>query len=241
VGIIPARYGSARFPGKPLAELLGKPMFWHVYQRAMKCALIHEVLLATDDERIYTKAADLEVPVVMTSDRHHSGTDRIMEAAAGMGLHQDDIVLNIQGDEPALEPEMLEQLLGPLISSPEIKMTTLARTIDYKSAQSPHVVKVVRSQSGRALYFSRSLIPYSEKKNEEFLVHIGLYAYRFRCLEKFCRLGQSVLERKEKLEQLRLLEADIPINVVLTRHTSQGVDVPEDISKVVQILQERQQ
>ncbi len=215
-------------------------MFWHVYQRAMKCPLIHEVLLATDDDRIFARATELEVPVVMTSDRHQSGTDRIMEAAAGMGLRQDDIVVNIQGDEPALDPEMLEQLIGPMLSSPEIKITTLARIIELSTAQSPNVVKVVRSQSGRALYFSRSLIPCSDTEDEEFLGHIGLYAYRFCCLEKFCRLGQSVLERKEKLEQLRLLEADIPINVVLTRHISHGVDVPEDISKVVQIMQESQ-
>ncbi len=240
VGIIPARYQSTRFPGKPLADIMGKPMFWHVYHRAGRCRLMQKIYLATDDARIYRAAQDLEVPVLMTSDKHQSGTDRIKEAALTLGLSREDVVVNIQGDEPALEPKMLDQLLEPFVSAYEINVTTLARKIDPSLSSDPNLVKVVVSQTGRALYFSRSKIPFSHSAQDPVLGHIGLYAYRMDCLEKFQKLGMSALEKAEKLEQLRLLEADIPIHVVLTQYCSRGVDVPEDISKVTRIIQEQQ-
>ncbi|EFI35617.1 3-deoxy-D-manno-octulosonate cytidylyltransferase [Desulfonatronospira thiodismutans ASO3-1] len=239
-GIIPARYSSTRFPGKPLADILGKPMFWHVYQQAVQCRLLHRVYLATDDERIYQAAGELRVPALMTSPEHHSGTDRIMEAARQLGLARQSVVVNIQGDEPALEPKILDQLLEPFVSATGVCVTTPARRIDFQEAQSPNTVKVVISQRGRALYFSRSPIPWSHDGEGPFLGHIGLYAYRYDILEKFQQMEQSFLEQTEKLEQLRLLEAGIPIDVVVTRYACHGVDVPEDISRTVQLLQERQ-
>ena len=239
-GIIPARYSSTRFPGKPLADILGKPMFWHVYQRAVQCSLLHHVYLATDDQRIYRAARELEVPVLMTSPEHHSGTDRIMEAARQLGLARQSVVVNIQGDEPALEPKILDQLLEPFVSACGVCVTTPARRIDSLEAKSPNVVKVAVAENGRALYFSRSPIPWSHDGTGPFLAHIGLYAYRYDILEKFQQMKQSFLERTEKLEQLRLLENGIPIDVVITRHACHGVDVPEDISRTVQLLQERQ-
>lgn len=239
VAIIPARYASSRFPGKPLADILGRPMFWHVYQRALECSSIREAYLATDHERIYRSAVDLDVPVFMTSKAHESGTDRIMEAARKMDLDPECIVVNIQGDEPALEPGMLDQLLVPFVSASQANITTLVRSIDSATAENPDVVKVVISETGRALYFSRSLIPYSQDRQGSFLGHIGLYAYRMEYLKKFSSLGPSPLEKSEKLEQLRFLEADIPIHVVQTEHVSHGVDRPEDISRIVKMLKER--
>ncbi len=239
-GVIPARYASTRFPGKPLAEIMGKPMFWHVYHRAVQCTLLQDVYLATDDERIFQAARKLEVPVLMTSPEHQSGTDRIMEAARNLGLARHSVVVNIQGDEPALEPKILDQLLKPFVSADGVCVTTPARRIDHLEAKNPNVVKVVISQSGRALYFSRCPIPWSQDGSGPFLGHIGLYAYRYDILEKFQQMRQSVLEQTEKLEQLRLLEAGIPVDVVVTRYTCHGVDVPEDIYRTVQLLQERQ-
>ena len=239
-GIIPSRYASTRFPGKPLADILGKPMFWHVYQRAVQCSLLQDVYLATDDRRIYRAARALEVPVLMTSPEHQSGTDRIMEAARNLGLARHSVVVNIQGDEPALEPKILDQLLEPFVSASGVCVTTPARRIEPLEAKSPNVVKVVVSGTGRALYFSRCPIPWSGDGSGPFLGHIGLYAYRYDILERFQQMKQSFLEQTEKLEQLRLLEAGIPIDVVVTRYACHGVDVPEDISRTVQLLQERQ-
>lgn len=234
-GIIPARYESSRFPGKPLVELLGKPMFWHVYKRATQCRLLKSVYLATDDNRIFNSAQANNVPVIMTSKAHKSGTDRVLEAAEILSLPQDSIVVNIQGDEPALAPEMLDQLLNPFISDNRIKVCTLARKEQKNKVSHKNTVKVVFSQKMKALYFSRSIIPYSE--NEQFChVHIGAYAFKMKYLKLFSELKQSRLEIAESLEQLRLLEADIPITIALTEHICQGVDTPEDIDKVLKLL-----
>ena len=238
IGIIPARYESSRFPGKPLASIMGKPMLWHVYNRAAACRLLDHVCLATDDSRIYNTARDYSIPVVMTSNNHQSGTDRVLEAARLNNATEGSIIVNIQGDEPALKPEMLDQLITPFISSPEINITTLAREVSINEAVNKHVVKVVFSSSGRALYFSRNIIPYAADETR-FFAHIGLYAFRMPMLEKFNTLNQGRLEKIEKLEQLRLLEADIPIHIVITEYMSHGVDTPEDIEIVIKILQER--
>ena len=239
IGIIPARYESSRFPGKPLADLLGKPMFWHVFNRASQCAALKKVVLATDDERIRLAAEALEVPVVMTRSDHPSGSDRVLEAARLLGMEKspDAVVINIQGDEPALAPDMLAQLVAPF-AAPGVMTTTLARRMTTAECASPDVVKVVRSISGRALYFSRSVIPHDRDGagTATHLGHIGLYAFRFHRLATFTQLGPSLLEKAEKLEQLRLLENDLAIHVVETEHRSLGVDRPEDLERVRQLL-----
>ncbi len=237
-GIIPARYGSTRFPGKPLAEILGKPMFWHVFQRASQCPHLSKIVLATDDNRIVSTANNLNVPAINTRDDHVSGTDRVLEAAELLNVPEDAVVVNIQGDEPALKPEMITELIRPFVS-PDVQVTTPARKIDAKEAENPDLVKVVFAKNGRALYFSRSPIPHSQDSQKtEFYGHIGLYAYRMNILRQFVKLGPSRLERTEKLEQLRLLENGIPVQVVKTDYQSISVDRPEDIETVIRILEQ---
>ncbi len=238
IGIIPARYESSRFPGKPMADILGKPMFWHVYTRAVKCGLLNYVFLATDHDMIFNAAKNFNIPVVMTSREHQSGTDRVLEAAGKIKAAQDSIIVNIQGDEPLLEPEMLDQLLSPFVSTSDVNISTLARFINRNEAVNKNVVKVVFSGTGKALYFSRNIIPWSEEETGCH-AHIGIYAFRMKYLEKFSALDRSNLEKTEKLEQLRLLEADIPISVVVTKHVSHGVDTPEDIENVIKIMREQ--
>ncbi|MBG0790431.1 MAG: 3-deoxy-manno-octulosonate cytidylyltransferase [Desulfovibrionaceae bacterium] len=236
-GIIPARYESSRFPGKPLAMIQGRPMFWHVYSRAVKCPQMTSVTLATDDERIRDAARSLGVPAVMTAKSHKSGTDRVLEAARQLGIDPDAVVVNIQGDEPCLEPGMLTELVAPF-ADPRVRATTLATAIGEQEALSPDRVKVVRARNGRALYFSRSLVPFDrDGKVHGFLLHIGLYGFRMEALERFGSLDQSPLEQREKLEQLRLLEDGVDIYVTETRHTCHGVDRPEDLEKAKQILE----
>jgi 3-deoxy-manno-octulosonate cytidylyltransferase (CMP-KDO synthetase) len=238
IGIIPARYASTRFPGKPLVPILGKPMFWHVYTRARACESLREVYLATDDERIREAAERLGVPVVMTSTEHASGTDRILEAARTLDLDPRSVVVNIQGDEPALEPDMLRQLTAPF-EVPEVQVCTLVRRMNHAEALDPNRVKAVWSErTGLALYFSRSLVPHFSQTEGSYWVHIGLYAYRFPALVRFNELGPSPLELIERLEQLRFLEAGIPIRVVPTEHRSVGVDRPQDLDIVTSILKE---
>ena len=237
-GIIPARYESSRFPGKPLADILGRPMFWHVYQRAIQCPLLGKVALATDDNRIYSEACKYNVPVIMTGRDHASGTDRVLEAAQTLNLPEDAVVVNIQGDEPMLAPQMLTELLEPFADD-KIEVTTLATKITREEAESPDQVKVLWTKGGSALYFSRALVPYPRSgADAAFWGHIGLYAFRMRTLKRFVSLGVSDMERQEKLEQLRLLENDIPIYVVPTTHRTCGVDRPEDIDTVVKRLSE---
>ena len=235
-GIIPARYASTRFPGKPLAEIHGMPMFWHVFQRASLCAEMAAVVLATDDRRIEAAANKLGVPVVMTRDDHPSGTDRVLEAALGMNIPDSAVVVNIQGDEPAMQPQMISELIAPF-ADPEAQVSTLARTIDRRTADNPDQVKVVLDTEGRAIYFSRSLIPYPrDTETVQFLGHIGIYAFRLNALKRFVSLPAGRLEAIEKLEQLRLLENGLPIHVVVTQLQSIGVDRPEDIDRVSRLI-----
>jgi 3-deoxy-manno-octulosonate cytidylyltransferase (CMP-KDO synthetase) len=221
-----------------LADILGKPMFWHVYKRASQCNEIHQVVLATDDKRIASAAKTLDVPVVMTQSDHASGTDRVLEAAEKLNAPENAVVVNIQGDEPAHEPAMLTELVLPF-SDPNVKVSTVANKIDPNEAENPDRVKVVLAKDSRALYFSRSPIPYNrDQQRGEFYGHIGLYAFRMNILRKFVELGPSLLEITEKLEQLRLLENGIPIHVVITNYKSMGVDRPEDIETVTRILEQ---
>ena len=235
-GIIPSRYASSRFPGKPLAEIHGMPMFWHVYQRASQCPELTAVALATDDHRIENAAKKLNVPVIMTRDDHPSGTDRVLEAAIKMDIEDNAVVVNIQGDEPAMQPKMISQLIAPF-KDPDTCVSTLARRIDSRAADNPDQVKVVLDRNGDAIYFSRSIVPYPrDDSTENFLGHIGIYAFRLNILKQFVSLPVGTVEAIEKLEQLRLLENRIPIHVVETELTSFGVDRPEDIAKVSHII-----
>lgn len=236
-GIIPARYASTRFPGKPLVEIKGKPMFWHVYNQSSKCPAMTKIVLATDDERISSKAHELDVPYVMTRDDHPSGTDRVLEAAEKLNIGEDAVVVNIQGDEPALNPEMLNELIAPF-KDENVKVTTLATIIEKEESENPDRVKVTFDKNGKALYFSRSMIPYPRDDQKIiFYGHIGLYAFRMGTLKEFVKLGKSYLETTEKLEQLRLLENGIPIHVVITKHKSIGVDRPEDLNIIKNIIE----
>lgn len=260
-GIIPARYASSRFPGKPLADIAGMPMFWHVYRRAVRCPELRTVVLATDDERIAEAARRLEVPCVMTRPDHESGTDRVYEAACLLGgdnaLPDNAVVVNIQGDEPALDPRMLSQLVAPFTAGTDaarVRVTTLATAINAAEAGNPDRVKVVTAATGDALYFSRAAIPYAQGRNAppdragrtaeaapSYLGHVGLYAFRLEALRAFTRLAPSALERRERLEQLRLLENGIPVRVVSTTFRSCGVDRPEDIGVIINLLGENEE
>lgn len=237
IGIIPARYDSSRFPGKALADINGKPMFWHVYTRASRCPYFSQIVLATDDQRIFSAARELSVPVMMTQKDHPSGTDRVLESAQKLNAPESAVIVNIQGDEPLLEPEMLSQLIRPFTSDHRIQVTTLAQKMERSAALSPDCVKVVRAKDGHALYFSRAPIPYArDNAHMRFLRHIGLYAFKMEALRRFQRIGRSELESIESLEQLRFLEEGIDIHVVITEHSSIGVDRPEDIQKVRSIM-----
>ena len=239
-GIIPARYQSNRFPGKPLADILGRPMIWHVFERARQCTALSSVVLATDDDQIRSAAQRLDIPVIMTRTDHPSGTDRVLEAAEKLELSADAVIVNIQGDEPVLDPAMLTELVNPF-SKPDIQVTTLARKITAPEAENPDLVKVVFAADHRALYFSRSAIPFQRKATAgNYYGHIGIYAFRMPTLKKFVTLDQSSLEVTERLEQLRLLENNIPIHIVETEHRSIGVDRPEDIEIVTKIILEEE-
>jgi 3-deoxy-manno-octulosonate cytidylyltransferase (CMP-KDO synthetase) len=228
-GIIPARFDSKRFPGKPLEDIHGKPMFWHVYDRARRCPELKRVYLATDDRRIWEAACEHRVPVLMTGSDHPSGSDRVMEAAEQLSLETESVVVNIQGDEPLLDPAMLSTLLTPF-KEPRIQVTTLAHPLTPEDALDPDRVKVVCSIGGRALYFSRHRIPYPAGSHPENIWgHIGLYAFRLTCLRKFVSWPPSPLECTERLEQLRLLEHGVPIRVLFTDRYSRSVDTRKDL------------
>lgn len=248
-GFIPARYASSRLPGKPLADIGGKPMFWHVWKRASQCTALRGVWLATDDERVLQAAAALEVPCIMTSASHPSGTDRVREAADilngiladSLGIAPDDVVVNIQGDEPLLQPEMLDSLLSAF-HDPAVCAATLSTPLDAVRdaalVASPHQVKVVVDKRGDALYFSRAPIPFSRDGEQSGLYagHVGVYAFRRDTLERVTSLAPTPLELLEKLEQLRLLEHRIPLRVISTPHRPHGVDTQEDLDAVRAIL-----
>lgn len=233
-GIVPARYASSRLPGKPLVDIAGKPMFWHVVTRAQQAGL-DSVTLATDDSRIFEAAQNLHVPVVMTRQDHQSGTDRVYEAARRIGLPDDSVVVNIQGDEPLLDPVLIDEILTPF-DEPAVRVSTLATVIEQKRLAVSDQVKVVMDSQGNALYFSRAAIPYNRDSKDDcghlYWGHIGLYAFRMEALRLFVSLPPSSLEQMEKLEQLRLLENGVPIRVVRTSRHSPGVDTLDDLERV---------
>ena len=240
VAVIPSRYESSRFEGKPLAKICGKPMIQRVYEGVQKSDIpFSDVAVATDDQRIMDAVNGFGGTAVMTSEKHRSGTDRIAEAVDLMGLDMDDLVLNIQGDQPLMKPECLNALVAPFSEEPGIVMSTLAYVITEASERTnPKDVKVVMDSEGFALYFSRSPIPFGRDDDTryEMYKHLGFYAYKRRFLEIFRNLPEGRLEGLEKLEQLRAMEFGHKIKVVVTDHDSPEVDLPEDITRIEAIL-----
>ncbi len=238
MGIIPARYASTRFPGKPLAMLNGRPMIQHVYDRAVRSTLLTDVIVATDDQRIYDIIKEFGGEAIMTSPNHATGTDRIAEVAAKMtGV---DIIVNIQGDEPLIDPASIDAAIQPMLIEPMIPMVSLMAALnDPKRAADPNVVKVVVDNDNFALYFSRSPIPYLRDgaiSASQWKKHIGLYAFRRNFLLKYAAMQPTNLEQIEKLEQLRALENGYKIKMVEVEDHSIGVDTPEDFEMVRKIL-----
>ncbi len=239
VCIIPSRYQSSRFEGKPLADLNGKPMIQHVYERVMTSRSITYAAVATDDERIYNAVCTFGGRAVMTGERHRSGTDRIAEAVAGLGLDPADIVVNIQGDQPLFEPSQIDEVVKPLQEDPDIPMSTLIyRIVRDEEITHPNAVKVVFDQDRFALYFSRATIPFVRDAGiaTDYYKHHGIYAYRKSFLDVFTRLPEGELERREALEQLRALEHGFRIKVVVTPYDSVEVDTPAELERVRRIL-----
>ena len=237
LGVIPARYRSTRLAGKPLAMINGKPMVQHVYENARKASTLSSVVVASDDERVLDAVAAFGGEAVLTSSGHMSGTDRVAEV---MRLRESDIAVNIQGDEPLMDSEIIDECVRALADNPGVELSTVMKRIPESAYGDPSVVKVVCDGRGRALYFSRSLIPYPRYRTPDFAVfeHIGIYAYTKDCLAKLSQTPPSVLERIEGLEQLRALENGIAIQVVETAFTGElvSVDTPEDLERVRAIL-----
>lgn len=239
IAFIPSRYGSTRFPGKPLAPILGKPMIQHVYHCAGACPEVSEVYVATDDERILQCVKDFGGKAVLTSRRHASGSDRIAEAAVKTDARGNDIILNVQGDQPVFHPSILTQMVEPLMMDPELPMSTLMRTMtDHSDIQNPNHVKVITDSEGFALYFSRLPIPYDRDgtKETEYRKHLGFYAFRMHFLLTYGKLPKGKLETAEKLEQLRVLENGYRIKVVEIDQDSISVDTPGDIPKIEKMI-----
>ena len=238
IGVIPARYQSSRFEGKPLADILGKPMVQHVWERSRAASCLDEVIVATDDQRIHDAVRAFGGNVVLTDPGHRSGTDRAAEAIANLSA---DVVVNVQGDEPMIDPAMIAEVVAPFRLGVGAGIVTLKKEVFHESEfADPGVVKVVTDPDGWALYFSRSLIPYPRKRTKHFHVyeHVGLYAYTRECLLRLAKLPGSALEEIESLEQLRALENGIRILVVETACTTEAVsvDTPEDLERVRVLL-----
>lgn len=244
--IIPARYASTRFEGKALADIMGKPMVCRVYEQTAQAQLVSEVIVATDDERIASAVIAFGGRAIMTAHDHETGTDRLAEVAASL---DSDIIVNVQGDEPLIDPEMIDEAIRPLVDDSSIMMGTLkCRIRNLHDFLSPNVVKVVTDKDGFALYFSRSPIPnfrdkWNDLKDEAFtsgkLVcykHVGLYVYRREFLIRYAQMPPTYLELSEKLEQLRILENGYRIKVAETSFESIGVDTPGDLGKVLERL-----
>ena len=245
VAIIPARYGSQRLPGKPLALIAGRPMIEHVVRRAEKATRVAEVIVATDDERIASAVRGFGGRAVMTAPSLASGTDRV--AAVAESMADVDIVVNVQGDEPLIAPAMIDRAVEPLEQDASLLVSTCVRTITSGAELTdPGVVKVVLDGSGNCLYFSRSPVPFVRDcppgdwpARHLFYRHHGIYVFRRDFLLRFASLGQTPLERAEKLEQLRILEHGYGIRAVVTDDESPAVDTPEDLEKVRAILEGR--
>lgn len=236
VAVVPARYASSRFPGKPLAPILGKPMIQWVVERLRGCSVLDGIAVASDDGRILDLVRSLGVEAVPTRADHPSGTDRLAEAAQKLGLGPADWIVNVQGDEPEADAAMVETLVRTASAGPDVLMATLAfETDDPREYVDPNVVKVVTDLRGYALYFSRAPIPCRRDAAGEplrFLKHLGFYAYRGDFLQNFAALPPTPLENTEKLEQLRALEHGYAIRVGISPKDSRGIDTPEDLARL---------
>lgn len=242
-GVIPARYNSVRFPGKPLALIEGITMIERVYKNAIRSRYIDKVIIATDDERIEKCAKGFNADVIMTSVKHKTGTDRIYEAVKDSNC---DIVVNIQGDEPFIDPQNIDRAIKPFLNDQSLNVSTLAVRIKNVIDLPDHnKVKVVMDKNNNALYFSRNIIPYDTKNNSglkyelnnnAYYKHIGLYVYRKKYLEKYVKLRKSSLEKSENLEQLRILENGEKIRVVIVKKESLSVDTPDDLKNILNLL-----
>lgn len=234
--IIPARYASTRLPGKPLIEIGGKPIIHWVYEKASASTLANKVIVATDDKRIFDAVKSFGGDVAMTREDHQSGSDRIFEV---LEQHPEiKIAVNVQGDEPLVTPESIDESIKALLEDETADISTLIRKIENEEEiQNPNVVKVVFDNSGNALYFSRSPIPYHRNTGKaDNYGHIGLYAYRREALEKITKLPQSSLELAESLEQLRALQNGMKIKTIAVDYTPVGIDTPEDVEKFKEII-----
>lgn len=236
VGIIPARWSSTRFQGKPLYHIAGKPLLRHVLERCLHASALDSVIIATDDMRIANAAFDWGAEIALTSPRHHSGTDRVAEVAKK--ATEFAYIINIQGDEPLVDPHLINRLVSKLRSNRKIDIVTAAHPFpDPAEAASPHQVKVVVDSAGRALYFSRAAVPYARNFSQaRYLRHQGIYGFRREALLQFVKWKSAPLERAESLEQLRALENGVKVHVLVTKHGSPGVDTPEDAMALEQKL-----
>jgi 3-deoxy-manno-octulosonate cytidylyltransferase (CMP-KDO synthetase) len=238
VGIIPARYASTRLPGKPLIDIGGKSMIERVYNQVSLCPALHEVIVATDDERIEEHIKSFGGNVVLTSPYHQSGTDRCGEAAKNLG-YLPDVVLNIQGDEPFIDPLQISRLAQVFITQPQSQIVSLYKVMNNEAdAQNPNTVKVVTDISGAALYFSRNVIPYRRSPMAQIVYkkHIGIYGYRMDVLNHICSLKPSELEIAESLEQLRWIENGLKITMCQTEIEGLSIDTPDDLKLVENYL-----
>ncbi|MCA9409321.1 MAG: 3-deoxy-manno-octulosonate cytidylyltransferase [Candidatus Omnitrophica bacterium] len=238
LGVIPARWASTRFPGKVLALIAGKPMIQHVWEQAKQSTKLTDVIIAADDEQVLQAAKKFGAQAVLTDVNHASGTDRIAQAVKDLSA---DIIINIQGDEPLIRPEVIDSLIAAFDREPACLMATAIKKInDVQELNNPNIVKVVIDCQYNALYFSRALIPYNRDNGKtDVYKHQGIYAYQRDFLLKIVKLPPSKLEQSEKLEQLRVLEAGYKIKTVETDYESIGVDSPEDIGRVEEILKKR--
>ncbi len=237
IAVIPARYQSSRFPGKPLADINGKSMIHHVWDIASQVDCLSRVIIATDDDRIFNHVMGFGAEVMMTSKEHNNGTERIAEVVRKLP-EKFDVVINIQGDEPFLNPEQIESLCN-IIDTKNYQIATLIKsTSDKEEIESPNVVKVVKSQNGKALYFSRYPIPYNRQNIQDitYFKHIGMYAFKSDILQNLITLPISTIEKAESLEQLRWLDAGYSIGVGITEYDSIGIDTPEDLENAIRNL-----
>lgn len=236
--VIPARYGSTRLPGKPLADIAGKPMIQRVYEQVQKAKKVDTVLVATDHEKVFAAVQEFGGKVMMTDKNHLTGTDRLAEVASA---NEDfDIIINVQGDEPLIDPKVIDDLVTYFEQENHGPMATVAAPLEDKDRDNPAAVKVVCKCNGDALYFSRSLMPYPRNEGVKPLKHIGIYGYERDFLLHYAKMEPTPLEKTESLEQLRALENGYTIQVILTPKSFVGVDTPEDLEAVNQYFKQKE-
>lgn len=239
VAVIPARFGSSRLEGKPLALIAGKPMIQRVYEQAQKSSVVTRTVVATDDQRIVEAVEAFGGEALMTSDTCRSGTDRVAETAELLGISPEEVIINIQGDQPVFDPRCLDYMIRPFETDKALCMSTLAYKItDPQEITDPNHVKVVFNKNDFALYFSRAQIPFPRdgQKDVDYYKHLGFYAYTKAFLDKIVTLSTGICEGVEKLEQLRILEHGFPIKVIVSPYDSPEIDRPQDIKRIEERL-----